>query len=368
MSDSAALRRLERQVRRRLDVRVASRRVWDSLPAIIQIVAAVVAAYSIARWGLGHPVPVMAVTVSITSLGLTRDARPRRVAETVTGVVIGVAVSDALAIVFGKGVWQLAVVLLVVLIVGRAVSSNPSFAIAAAVPSAIVVLLPTTEGGDFGRTFDAAVGGAIALAVTALIPRNPRATATRDRRALLSTIDQALDSLVDSLATADTAAGELALSRLRATQPLVDSWTTSLDTALAVSRISPFLRPRLPELQRDVRVLSAADLTARHLRSVARRVEFLVRDGVRRPALAELIGQFATGIRLLGEELDDPQLAGASRSLMADVARRLDPARMMPDAGITDSAIVLMLRPLAVDILVGSGMPIDEARAALPQL
>ncbi len=368
MTDSPALRKLERQVRRRLDARMALGRVWDSLPAIVQIVATVVTAYSIARWGLGHPVPVMAVTVSITSLGLTRDARPRRVAETVAGVLVGVALSDALALVFGKGVWQLAVVLLVVLVVGRAVSSNPAFAIAAGVPSAIVVLLPTADSGDFGRTFDAAVGGAIALAVTALIPRNPRATATRDRRALLSTIDQALASVVDALADADTGAGEMGLTRLRATQPLVNSWTTSLDTAIAVSRISPFLRPRLPELQRDARVLAAADLAARHLRSVARRVEFLVRDGVPRPALAELLAQFSAGIRLLGEELDDPQIVGSSRSVMMDVARRLDPATVIPDAAITDSALVLMLRPLAVDILVGSGMPIDDARALLPEL
>ena len=113
---------------------------------------------------------------------------------------------------------------------------------------------------------------------------------------------------------------------------------------------------------------AAADLTARHLRSVARRVEFLVRDGVPRPALAELMTQIATGIRLLNEELDDPQLAGASRSLVGDLARRLDPAGVMPDAHVTDAALVLMLRPLTVDLLAGSGMPIDEARELLPEL
>jgi hypothetical protein len=38
----------------------------------------------------------------------------------------------------------------------------------------------------------------------------------------------------------------------------------------------------------------------------------------------------------------------------------------MPDAALTDSALVLMLRPLAVDLLVGTGVPIDEARRLLP--
>jgi len=40
----------------------------------------------------------------------------------------------------------------------------------------------------------------------------------------------------------------------------------------------------------------------------------------------------------------------------------------MPDAHVTDAALVLMLRPLTVDLLAGSGMPIDEARELLPEL
>lgn len=366
MTGSDALRRLERQVRRRLDARIAARRVWESLPAILQIVAAVTAAYAIAHWGIGHAFPVLAVTVTINSLGFSRDARPSRVAETVIGILIGVAVSDGLSLLIGKGLWQLVVVLLVVFVVGRAVSSTPAFAVAAAVPSALVLILPVPDGGPFGRTLDALIGGVIALLVTALIPRDPGRSAARERRRLFAAIDEAIGSVVDCLTEADEAAGELGLARLRRTQPLVDAWSASLESAIAVARISPFLRPRLPELQRDTRVLAAADLTTRHLRTVARRVEFLVRDGMPRPALAELITQLGTGIRLLGEELDDPQLAGAARSLVGDLARRLDPAGVVPGGQLTDAALVLMLRPFAVDLLVGTGMPIDEARALLP--
>jgi hypothetical protein len=183
---------------------------------------------------------------------------------------------------------------------------------------------------------------------------------------MFAAVQESVSSIVDSLADADSAAGELALSRLRRTQPLVDAWTDTLESAIAVARISPFLRSRLPELQRNARALTAADLTARHLRTVSRRVEFLVRDGVPRPALAEVVTQLGTGIRLLGEELIDPQMAGAARSLLTDLARRLTPDQVAPDAPMTDSAVVLMLRPLVVDLLVGTGMPIAEARALLP--
>ncbi len=363
MSDTAPLKRLERQVRRRVDARHAATRVWESLPAIVQIVAAVTASYSIARWGLGHAYPVLAVTVTITALGFSRDARPRRIAEQVLGILIGVALSDALSLLLGKGLWQLVVVLLVVFVVGRAVSPNPAFAVAAAVPSALVVILPVPEGGPFGRTLDALVAGVIALLVTALIPRDPGRAAARDRRRLFSAIGEAMGSVVDSLSDADEAAGELGLARFRRTEPLIDSWTVAQESAIAVARISPFLRSRLPDLRRGSRALAAADLATRHLRTIARRVEFLVRDGVPRPALAELAGQFRTSIGLLGDELDDPQLVGAARSLLSDLARRLVPAA---DTPVADAAIVLMLRPLAVDLLVGSGLRIDEARALLP--
>jgi len=285
-ADDGALRRLERRIALRARVRDGGQRVVASLPAIIQITAAVAASYSIAHWGLGHATPVLAVTVTINSLGFARDARPRRVAETLLGILLGVALADALTIFLGTGVWQLVVVLLVVFIVGRAVSPNPAFALAAALPSALVVMLPASTGGPFGRTLDALVAAVVALLATALLPRDPGRAAARDRVALFSVLVESLGSVIDALDDAEPAAAELALQRLRRTQPLVDAWRTSVDTAISVARVSPWLRSRLPDYRRNARVLESADLTARHLRTFSRRVEFLVLDGQPRPAIA----------------------------------------------------------------------------------
>lgn len=368
MADGDAFRKLERSIRRRLDAKMAARRAWESLPAIVQIVAGVAAAYSIAHWGLGHAFPLFAVTVTINSLGLTRDARPRRVLESLLGILLGIALADVLALWLGTGLWQLVVVLLVVFLIGRALSPNPAFAVAAAVPSALVMLLPPPEGGPFERSLDGLVGGVVALLVTALIPRDPRSAALRDGRTLFSVFNESLGSIVDCLAEAEPAAGELALTRLRRTQPLIEAWTVSLESAIAVARISPWVMRYLPELRRHVRVLNAADLTSRHLRYLARRCEFLVRDGTARPALAGVVGELAVGTRLIGEELYDPQVAGAARSLLSDLARRLDPGAVMPGAGVAESSVLLLLRPLVVDLLVGAGMDIDDARALLPKV
>ena len=59
--------RLRTTVRRRLA------RVRESLPAIVQIVVAATAAYAFAHVVLGHTVPLLAATVTVSSLGLVRD-------------------------------------------------------------------------------------------------------------------------------------------------------------------------------------------------------------------------------------------------------------------------------------------------------
>ena len=366
-ADDGALRRLERRIAVRARLRDGGRRVLESLPAIIQIIAAVVIAYSITHWLIGHQYPLLAVTVTITSLGLTRDARPRRVAESLLGIVLGVAVSEAIALVIGSGVWQLAVVLLVVFVVGRFFSPNPQFAVASAIPAAIAMLLPASSG-LFGRTLDALVAGVVALLVTALIPRNPGRTAARDRAGVFAVLTESTEATSRALHDGDEGAAELALSRLRRLQPRFDAWRQSLDTAIAVARVSPWLRGRMPELRRDERALESVDLAIRHLRVIARRSQFLVRDGVARPGLADAMTTVATGVRLLGEELADPQTAGASRSVLAGLCRRLDPEALLPGAGLADASALLLLRPLVVDLLVGTGMPYAEARDLLPDV
>ena len=356
----SALRRLERSVRRRVELWIRLRRVADSTPAILQITVAATSAYLFSRFVLGHPVPLLSLTVTITALGFQRDARPRRVLETVVGILVGITLAEVLLLVVGGGVWQLIVVLLVTLVIARFVSSSAAFAVSAGVQSMLVLLLPVTAGTPFARSLDGLVGGAVALIVTALVPRDLRGVVERDARRLLSILDEALDALATSLLTADEPAADLALTRLRRTQPLVDDWTSSLETAAAIARISPFLRRQLPELRDSARVRDGADLAARHLRVIARRVDFLVRDGVPRPVLAGLTGEVAEAMRSLPT---DPRRSSA---ILTDVATRLSPTTVFADAQVVESVVLLLLRPLVVDLLVATGSTLDEARRHLP--
>ncbi len=364
----AALRRLERSVRLRATLNADTARVRSSLPAIVQIVIAAVLSYTVAHFVLGHENPVLAVTVVVASLGFARDARPRSILESAVGMFIGITLSETLLQVAGSGVWQIAVALFVALVVARFILPGNGFAIAAGVQSMFVMITPAPAGGVYTRTVDGLVAGAFALLATALIPRNPSGIAQRDAKVLFSAVDQSLESVHEALDYADEAAATLAFERLRRTQRLIDDWTSSLESAIAVARVSPFLRRQLPRLRRQREVLTGIDLAVRHLRVIVRRIVHLVRDGQRRPVLARLVAVTAEGVRLLGESLDDAEVAAEARVRFVQTIERLDPRAVMPDAPVVDSVLVLMLRPLLVDLLVAAGMPGDEARALLPPI
>ena len=68
------------------------------------------------------------------------------------------------------------------------------------------------------------------------------------------------------------------------TRPLT---RTSLESSVAIARISPFLRRQRVELARHERMLDSMDLAARNLRVVARRAVYLEDDGQPRPVVAD---------------------------------------------------------------------------------
>lgn len=361
----ASLRRLERSIRRRLDARTALDRVVASLPAIVQIVVAATAAYLIARGLLGHELPLVAVTVTIVSLGLARDATPRRVVEMVVGINIGIVVAALLVQLIGQGPWQVTAILAITLVVARAVSPSAPFAIAAGVQSMLVAVLPAPDGGVFVRSLDGLVGGTVALLITALIPRFDLMRQRGEATALFSLLHQALGGLRDALRDGDAPAAELALARSRRSQVLIDDWSRSLESARGVAAVSPWLRSRRAQLAEEVRLLAVADLTTRHVRAIARRIEVVARDGASRPLLAELLDSATEVVRLLGRSRDDEAARYAARAVAAGLAARCSPTVV---DGVGDQVVIVLLRPLVFDVLVHLGTPPAEARALLPPL
>jgi uncharacterized membrane protein YgaE (UPF0421/DUF939 family) len=341
-------------------------RMRDSAIPIVQIVVAATGAYVFAVAVLGHPAPLLAATVTVSSLGLVRDARPRRVLETVIGMLVGILVAELLLVVAGSGWWQLALALGLTLAVARFLSPQPGFAIAAAIQSLIVMVIPTTS--PWSRLIDGIVGGVAALLVTALIPRSPRRGETRDGAHLFDAVDGAAGTLVQALRRGDRLRAERGLEKARALQALVDQWRVSLESGRAIARISPFLRRQRFDLERHERIRQSMDLATRNLRVVARRVVYLCDDGVARPVPAEVLSEIMRACDLIGASLDDISLEPVARETLRAVAGRLDPAVVLPGAGLGDQNLIAAMRPLAVDLLVASGMPPGDARACVPRI
>jgi uncharacterized membrane protein YgaE (UPF0421/DUF939 family) len=344
------------------------RRMIESLAPILQIVLGASSGYAIAHFGLGHAVPLFAVTVTITSLGFSRDARPRRVIETAIGMVVGIALSEVLLQWFGQGMWQIAVVLLICLLSARFISGSATFALTVGLQAMLVQILPAPDGGVFIRSLDGLIGGLTALVVTALIPRDPRGLARTDANRLFEVFLESLESLKLALRDVDIQVADDTLRQVRRTQPLVDNWRMSLDSAISIARISPFLRKYRDELIGQVRLMRGMDLATRNLRVVVRRVDFLIRDRQPRPYLSDLMEQIADASRVLARGIEEPQLLDDAQEMLVGVIQQLDPKKHGIADQVREASVLLLLRPLLVDLLCASGMSEEDARAELPAI
>lgn len=342
------------------------RRAIESLAPILQIVLGATAGYSIAFYGLGHALPLLAVTVTITALGFSRDARPRRVLETAVGMITGIALSEGMLQLFGHGVWQMALTLLVCLLSARFISGSATFALTVGLQAMLVQILPEPDGGVFVRSIDGIVGGVTALVITAVIPRDPRGLARLDANKLFDIFLEAVDSLKLATRDVDIQVADETLRKVRRTQPLVDNWRMSLDSAISIARISPFLRKYRDELRGQVRLMRGMDLATRNLRVVVRRIDFLLRDRQPRPYLADLFEQIGDATRVLARSVQEPEVLDDAQEMLVEIIHQLDPKKHGIADQIREASVLLLLRPLLVDLLCASGMSEEDARAELP--
>ncbi|MFM2024245.1 MAG: hypothetical protein RLZZ56_258 [Actinomycetota bacterium] len=340
-------------------------RVIESLPPVIQIVLAAIASYSFAYFVLGHETPLLAVTVTITTLGFTRDARPRRVLESAIGIIAGLFASELLVNWFGQGIWQLAVTLLICLLAARFITQSASFALTVGIQAMFIQILPL-PASLWDRPLDGVTAAVTSLLVTVLIPRNPKGLARKDAAALFAVFIDSLDSLRSALRDVDVKKADEILFKVRRTQPLVDNWRMSLDSAVAISRLSPFLKKQRYDLGAQLRLMRGMDLATRNLRVIVRRVDFLIRDGVKRPYLADLIEQIFEATTNLSKATENEEFLFEARAGYLEVIHQLDPKKFGIADQLREASVLLLLRPMLVDLLCATGMSEDDARDELP--
>ncbi|WP_138445201.1 FUSC family protein [Sinomonas susongensis] len=352
-------------------------RTRASIMPVLLMTFGAVSAYLIAQHLLGHVGPIFAATSALISLGFGRDLTLRKVLEVSGGCTLGIVLGDLMVTFFGSGIAQTAVVLVVSLLLARFLDRGVIFATQLGIQSLFVVLLPAPVGGPFTRSIDAVVGGLVSLLITALLPRDPRVQPRHDLQQLVGAFSEMLRECSEALTEADSTRAWHALVRGRGSQALVDAIRTTLKTSSEVTRLAPAYRRYREEIENYEHAVEYLDLALRNGRVVARRIASAINNAalseLAAESIAELLEDTAEALDLVAAGLsttdrEERRVNRRSAGLMLEeIAARAHPRKLHVER-LEGEALVILLRPMLVDLLEASGYDHDEAVELLPAL
>ncbi|WP_138417268.1 FUSC family protein [Sinomonas gamaensis] len=348
----------------------------SALPALLMTVGAVLA-YLIAQYLLGHVGPIFAATSALIALGFGRDLTVRKVLEVSVGCTLGIALGDLVVTFAGAGIWQAGFALIVSLLLARFLDRGVIFATQLGIQSLFVVLLPTPVGGPFTRSLDAIVGGLVSLLITALVPRDPRVQPRHDLQQLVGAFSEMLRECSVALKDSDSTRAWHALVRGRGSQGLVDTIRSTLKTSGEVARLAPAYRRYRGEIESFAQAVEYLDLALRNGRVVARRLTSAINNAALSSAasegIADLLEDTAEALDLVAAGLstwDRAERRANLRSaglMLEDIAARAHPRKLHVER-LEGEALVILIRPMLVDLLEATGYEHNDAIALLPDL
>jgi uncharacterized membrane protein YgaE (UPF0421/DUF939 family) len=340
---------------------------WERLRSrgwqIAQCAVAAALAWMLAGILLGHERPFFAPVVAMVGLGISYGNKLRRVGEILVGVAVGVFVGDLFVRLVGTGVWQIAVVVAVSMSVAVLLDAGALIVTQAGVQAVIVTtLLPVPDAG-LGRWLDAVVGGGVALAVAAVVPRSPlvrpRVLAVEAVAGLAELLAEAARSAQDG----DVQRASHALERARRSQPVLDALREAAAEAIEVAKGSPFRWRHRRPLEDLAAFVEPLDRAVRNVRVLLRRVTVASwREEPVPSSLVDLIAALAAATDTLASDLE------------SDRHEALEPLyRVAQDSGsvpvgvsLSGDVVLAQIRSITVDLLQVAGLTYDEAFAHVP--
>jgi uncharacterized membrane protein YgaE (UPF0421/DUF939 family) len=353
--------------RSRVSMRTRWQRVRVAWRTLVQASVASVIAWEIANRLWDHKLPFFAPVSAIIALGQSYTQRGRRAAELVVGVSLGIAVADVLLSQLGTGGWQLGIAVFLGMGVGRFVGSSQLFVNQAAVSAALVAtLLPPSNGITFARSVDALTGGAVALAVAAvLFPQDPLRLLREASRPVLVELAATLRDVARALRERDPELAELALDRARGIDEHGDRFSEAVGEGRETARFSPARRRARTEIEAYAAAAAQIDLAVRNTRVLARgAIRVLSLDANAPPEVAEALEDLAAAVAALGAALDrDGDLDEVREHALRAAATATQVLERTGNLSI--SVVVGQVRSTAVDLLAATRMANDEAVAAV---
>ncbi|MDO5633885.1 MAG: FUSC family protein [Micrococcus sp.] len=339
--------------------------------------AAAVGAYWVAEAILGHEAPLFAATALLIALGFQREPQIRRVLEVSIGCTLGILIGDLLMLSLGRGMWQAAIVLFVSVMIARFLDPGPIFATQMSLQAVLVVLLPASADGPFSRSLDALVGVGFALIVTFLTPQDTRRATLRGLQDLYAPMVTVMREISAALRSGEARTAWMALVTARGTHATLESLRSELRAAREVTTFSPVERRSRTFVEAARQAVDRTDLAMRSLRIVARRVVNIVdHDALTdedTEAVAAWFDEAADAVEVLHRAFSETTPAGRSQALhgardaLGAAAARLDPSSLGASS-LHGEALVMLLRPMMVDLMEAAGSEHDDAVAHLPRV
>ncbi|KQU69000.1 hypothetical protein ASD62_00350 [Phycicoccus sp. Root563] len=352
--------------RSRQEAKARTARMVSRLFFIVQCGLGAAAAWWVAYDLLGHARPFFAPVTAIISLGLSYGQRLRRVGEVMLGVAVGVFVGDAFVHFFGSGTWQIVVVVVLSMSVAGLLGAGMLLTTQAGVQSVIVTTLVADPGYAFTRWLDAVVGGVIALLFTLVAPAAPLRRPRQQAALVVAEISEILTDTVRSLREGDSDLASATLSRARDSESMLDEARALSAEGVAVVRLSLFRRRHLPGVLAIADLLEPLDRAIRNLRVLVRRAAIATwREEPVPTAYLRLLEALAETTTDISRELAERRLPTHARVGLHRIGEAS--AVLDPSSGLSGEVMRAQIRSMVVDLLMLTGLPLEEARDMVPE-
>lgn len=344
---------------------VSLTRLRQSLWPLAQITVAATLSFSIAGIVLGTEAPILAAIIAVVSLGFSRDTRFSRVLSTVLAMFSGIAISTVLLVLFGHGVWQLAVAVAAAGVLARTVTGNSTLAVTMMIQALLVQALPEPSAGYLSRVAEGLIGGAMALLFAAFLPRNPIRMLSEVEANLFKETRETVSVIRSVLKAPKSMDQETGWTKSRGLGAYIEAWAEVHDSARSIVHTSPFYRKYQHDVAQSKRRLTAMDLATRNIRLLARRFAYLEKNDTNRELYSEILGDFNAAITLIELTSRDFSAQRKVQKHMRKLARKLTVPDMQEAYSAYHVSVLMQFRPLWVDLAVAAGMDREEARAIL---
>lgn len=329
----------------------ARARMRGSLRGVLQTAAAAVAAWYAAVLLLPDPRPAFASIAAIVALGASHGRRPHRALQLTGGVVLGITVADLIVQVIGSGPPQMGVMVLLAMLTALALGGGELLVSEAAVSAILLVTLDPTNSGGWtpNRMLEAAIGGAVALAVSAVfLPHDPVLEVGRVTQTLFDRLGRTLERLATALDAREVGPAEESLATARGIDDLVRDLDEAVETGREVVRLAPPRRGSAAALERYGRSVTQLDYAVRDARVLARHAVRALRAGEPiSPELPPAVRQLELAVWELAGAYDAPDRLQSARDHALTAAALADDTT---GAAPATTQIFGQVRSMAVDL------------------